>query len=136
MPISRYTTSVPVSKTVAEIQAVLAKAGANAVATRFDAGKATGVSFTIIGTRGEEAYTLPVNVAGVHKVLQKQVSRNATEAQAERVAWRIVKDWLVAQTALVEAGQANLEQVMLPYMHVGALTVYERFLESGLKQLE
>ena len=38
-----------------------------------------------------------------------------TKEQATRVAWRIVKDWLAAQLAMIEAGLVDLEEVFLPY---------------------
>jgi hypothetical protein len=49
--------------------------------------------------------------------------------QAERVAWRIVKDWIAAQLAIVETGMTSLDQVMFPYMldNDGA-TLYELYV--------
>jgi hypothetical protein len=38
-----------------------------------------------------------------------------TKEQAARIAWRIVKDWLEAQLAMIEAGLVDLQQVFLPY---------------------
>lgn len=51
--------------------------------------------------------------------------RFATKQQADRVAWRIIKDWIEAQMAIVEAGIVSLDQVMLPYMQVGAESLYD-----------
>ncbi len=54
-----------------------------------------------------------------------------TRAQAARVAWRIIKDWIEAQLALVEAEQVDMVEVFLPYAQVqGGRTVYEA-LTSG-----
>jgi hypothetical protein len=36
-------------------------------------------------------------------------------AQAVRTAWRIVKDWVEAQMALVETQMVTTQQVFLPY---------------------
>lgn len=36
--------------------------------------------------------------------------------QAERVAWRIVHDWVQAQLALVEVSMATVPQIFLPYV--------------------
>ena len=49
-----------------------------------------------------------------------------TREQATRVAWRIVKDWLAAQLAMIEAGLVDLEEVFLPYaQNQAGRTVYE-----------
>ena len=36
-----------------------------------------------------------------------------------RVAWRILKDWVEAQLALIETGMVSVEQVFLPYCQSG-----------------
>ena len=54
----------------------------------------------------------------------------ATLAQARRTSWRVVRMWLEAQLALIEAGLVDLPQVMLPFMiDDEGRTVYQRFLE-------
>jgi hypothetical protein len=124
-----YTTTVPVERTLAEIQALLGRSGAAAVATTYDGdGTPTGVMFTLRLGDTEHAYRLPVDVDAMHRTLQAAERRGdlrhgargkySTVAQARRVAWRVVKDWLEAQLALITAGQARLEQVMLPYLRV------------------
>jgi len=46
--------------------------------------------------------------------------------QAARVAWRVVKDWLEAQLAMIEAGMVDLEQVFLAYaQNPAGETIYE-----------
>ena len=53
--------------------------------------------------------------------------RLALEAQAKRVAWRIVKDWVEAQMALLDTTMMSLDQIFLPYMLLTPeQTVYER----------
>lgn len=139
MPTLNYTTTVPVGRTVGEIQAMLAKHGANAVATRYAEGEPVGVSFTLSTPNGERAFTLPVDAAAVHRVLLKQLGsgkRASAPEQASRVAWRVLKDWLAAQLAIIEAQMATLDQVMLPYLHVnGELTMYEAFVDNERKAI-
>lgn len=54
--------------------------------------------------------------------------RYTTYEQAQRVAWRIVKDWVEAQVALIQTEMVTLDQVMLPYMiGVGDKTIYELY---------
>jgi hypothetical protein len=53
------------------------------------------------------------------------------------VAWRVLKDWLEAQLALIEAGVADMSQVMLPYMRGDdGLTVWQRYLEREQAAIE
>lgn len=54
-------------------------------------------------------------------------------AQAERIAWRNVKDWIAAQVALVEAEQATMDELFLPKL-VGKndLTLYQTFQTGQL----
>jgi hypothetical protein len=37
-------------------------------------------------------------------------------AQAERVAWRIIKDWVETQMAILESQMVQMEEIFLPYM--------------------
>lgn len=53
--------------------------------------------------------------------------------QAERTAWRTVKDWLEAQMALMKTRQVAFEQVFLPYAIVdGDRTMFEVYRDRQL----
>lgn len=56
-----------------------------------------------------------------------KVERRHTSMQhATRVAWRIIKDWIEAQLAIVEAGMVDMAEVFLPYQLVNETqTMYE-----------
>lgn len=137
MPLLNYTTTVPAAKTVAQIIELLAKHGARQVLTDHGAGgSVVGLSFSIEGPNGPMLYRLPVDVAAVEKVMRAYGSgvppRLKTTAQAERVAWRILKDWIEAQLAIVATHMVTLDQVMLPYMLMGEGTVYDLYLNRQL----
>jgi hypothetical protein len=137
MPIKNYTTSVPVVRTVAEVQAMLAKHGASRVAVNYAGGLPVGLSFALDTPYGRRAYDLPVEVAGVARKLAQGVNGKVTPEQAARVAWRIVRDWLDAQLALIEAAAAALDQVMLPYLLVDdGRTVYDEYREREMLAVE
>ena len=53
--------------------------------------------------------------------------------QAERTAWRIVKEWVVAQMALIETEMVDMEEVFLPYMLAGDRTLYDVLSERHFK---
>ena len=61
--------------------------------------------------------------------------RYVSKEQAERVAWRILKDWVESQMAIVEAGMVKAEEVFLPYMLMaGDVTLFQA-IESKMLQL-
>lgn len=117
-----YSTSIEADKTAAECVSILARHGAGSINLSFDGGKPTGLAFSIQTPWGLKYYDLPINLDGTQKALMKayrqgHISRRFTEKdQAERVGWRVVKDWLESQLALIEAGLADLPQIMLPYV--------------------
>ena len=130
MAILNYTTKIAAHKTVAEIQRILATHGARSVMIDYaEGGRVEAVLFQIAVAGCAVHYRLPCNPSGVLAALKKQrVPRNfQTEEHAERVAWRIVKDWIEAQLALVEAGQAEMAEVFLPYASANGTTVYAMF---------
>lgn len=144
-----YSTNVPVDRTLAEIQALLGRSGAAAVATTYADGTPTGVQFVLRLAGTEHAYMLPVDVDAMHRTLQAAERRGdfrgsrkaagtfSSPAHARRVAWRVVKDWLEAQLALTSAGQARLEQVMLPYLRVDRdRSLFDAWSESSTAALE
>jgi hypothetical protein len=60
-------------------------------------------------------------------------ARYSTPEHAERVAWRIVKDWLEAQLAIIKTEMVTLDQVMLPYMRGdNGATIYEIYRDQQL----
>lgn len=132
MPILNYTTSVPVDRTVGEIHKVLAKAGAAAIQSEYGLdGEIIAIRFKIVVDGGDIYYALPVDVDGVAAAL-KADRQFRDRKQAARVAWRIAKDWVEAQMALVQARMAQLPQVFLPYMQTdNGKTVYERLSAKG-----
>lgn len=131
-----YTTKVDATKTVGEIQAMLAKKGVRKMITDYD-GEGNPIGFTfIIDWKGiPTLFALPCRWEGVLKVLQKspKVPRaNRNKQQALRVAWRILKDWIEAQLAIIEAELASLPEVFLPYAVTrDGGTLYESISENS-----
>lgn len=125
-----YTTSIPVAQTVGECQAILGAAGAASVAVHFEDGEPAGLSFSLRTPHGLRNFTLPVDVkamqavlvkaerAGQFASLKKSSAKWTGREHAAMVAWRVVKDWLEANLALIAAQMATLSEVMLPYLHV------------------
>ena len=132
MPILNYTTKVSVHDSVGEIQKQLAKHGARRIMQEYDEnGMVTTLSFQIETPAGFRAIRLPSNVDAVMKVLNRQKVK-ADRAQAERVAWRIIKDWVEAQMAILETEMVQMDEIFLPYMldNTGEHTLYEALREK------
>lgn len=119
MPLLNYTTTIEATKTVAQIQATLAKHGARAILLEYDGnGHIEALSFKAETPHGELGFKLPVSAETVLKVLIRQnvPYKYRNHAQAVRIAWRIVKDWIEAQMAILETEMVKMEQIFLPYM--------------------
>lgn len=133
--ILNYTTEVSLQKTAGEIQELLARAKAQAILTEYSpAGELLAISFRVPTLFGVMTFRLPANVEKVYKVMcldRRVPPRLRTKEQAQRVAWRILKDWLEAQLALIEVQMVTLMQVFLPYaQNAQGVPLYEE-LESG-----
>lgn len=138
MPIMNFTTSVPVDRSVGEIQKALARAGADSVSVEYREGTVTAVRFVLKMNGSPVAFRMPCNVAGVLEALRraKQPRSRLNPEHAARVAWRIVKDWTLVQLALVEARQAQLAEVFLAYaVTASGETAYQLFEKSAGKLL-
>ena len=114
-----YTTTIAPEKTVGEIQHKLAQAGASQIMHGYDDDRNLNeLSFRIRTQFGEMAFRLPANIQAVEAILTRQFkgrSQYASREQATRVAWRILKDWVEAQLALLQTGQVTIEQAFLAY---------------------
>lgn len=128
MAIKNYTTTIDVYKSLGEIQGALASHGARKIMVDYDcSGQPVGVIFGIETMVGPRGFSLPANVDGVRAVFAKQKIKTAP-GQAERTAWRNVRDWIMAQMAIIEAGQVQIDEVFLPYLTDGrGRTLYQLY---------
>lgn len=134
MPLLNYTTQINPFKTVSEIQQILVKHGAKKIMQDYDEnGGISAVCFLINTPMGEQGVRLPANIDAVDRVLQKQKVKGGRE-QAERVAWRIVKDWVEAQMAILESQMVTIDEVFLPYIinPTDGQTIYQLFQSKQL----
>lgn len=135
MAIKNYTSSVDAYTSIGEIQAALARGGAAKIMIDYAGGRPTAVSFAIEGPHGMAGFTLPAAVDGTLRVFAKQKVK-ADRQQAERTAWRNVRDWVLAQMALVESCDVPMDQVFLPYLaDKQGRTLYDAYT-SGQLMLE
>lgn len=138
MKLKNYSTSVEGEKSIMEIEKFLAEFGASAIMKTYGAdNRVVSISFKHLN----QGYQLPANVEGVANVLfgkkrlkHSRDSQVHRDQQAYRVAWRIIRDWLHSQLSLIESGQAQPDQILLPYMFDGKKTLYEAY-KSGQLQI-
>ncbi|MBA7671112.1 hypothetical protein ES703_79263 [subsurface metagenome] len=140
MPIANYSTTVEAIKTVGEIQGILVGHGARQILMNYAKdGAIESLSFVVETPYGEMPVKLPVDVEAMIKVLEKQrvPPRYCNRSQAVRIAWRILKDWVRAQMAILETEMVRMEQVFLPYM-VGkdGKTLYETIVDRKFRLTE
>jgi hypothetical protein len=122
--IKNYTTDIPVDRTIAEIQKILAQNGARGIALEYDdSGNIKDIFFKIILNKKELPFRLPAKAEKVYTALHEGTSDHyharygkQWRAEAQRIAWRICKTWLEAQITLINLEQAKLEEVFLPYL--------------------
>jgi len=151
MPLLNYTTEIPATKSIAEIMTILQMGGATAIMLENGPDRTvSAVSFMMDTAFGRIPFAIPANVAQVLGTINAQIKAESAKLastrgfkrkitlnlhnnrdQAERIAWRIAKDWLEAQMAIVTIGSAKLEQIMLPFAQIGGRTFYQHMLERG-----
>lgn len=151
MPILNYTTEIAAVKTIGEITGLLVRKGARSISSEYrEDGSIQAVSFVMPVGGIPVRFQLPSNAEGVCRVMLKEKPFKPSShgygnednykakfrAQAERVSWRILKDWIEAQIALIESGQAEIGQVFMPYaLNDRGATMYELFIENNQRKL-
>lgn len=140
MAILNYTTSINCEKSIGEIQKCLVKHGAHKIVTDYANGLPSAVTFCLTINDNTVGFSLPANYSGVLKAMKgdRKVPRSkCTDEQAQRVAWRIVKDWVEAQMAIVEAQLCDVAEVFLPYaITKSGTTLYKEIQGDGMRLLQ
>ncbi len=136
MAILNYTTTIDSFKTVSEIEYILMKHNAKSIMKNYEGETITGLSFLIDTGFQQIPIRLPVKIDECLMVLEKEKKENPqkkikdTREQAERVAWRILKNWVEAQMALLDIQMVRFEEIFLPYIETrNGQTVYEKLEE-------
>ena len=120
MAILNYTTTIESYKTVSEIENILVKHKATSIMKNYSGEALESLSFLVDVGYNQIPIKMPAKVDECLKVLQNEKKKNskvkATREQAERVAWRILKDWVEAQMALLDINMVKMEEVFMPYI--------------------
>ena len=133
--LANYSTTVTALKSIGEIQGILVAHGAKHILMDYDMGEPINLSFIIETPYGDIPFRLPASIDRVQAVLNKQRVRSTVPKElASRVAWRILKDWVRAQMALLETEMVSIDQIFLPYMQTSSGKIlYEVMLDHKLQ---
>ncbi len=144
MSLKNYTTEVSATKSLAEIQEKLRVHNATSIHVNYnDKQEPESLSFTVSHPKGDLPFLLPANIAKVEQLLLRLRVRKPQPWQpdydqvvvgihqrAVRVAWRIIKDWVDAQLAIIETDMVKLEEVFMPYMLIRSGQTLFKLLEQ------
>jgi hypothetical protein len=145
-PIKNYTSDKPLERIFAELQGTLVAHGAKHISYEYgDDGTVVGVTFVVPVQGRLLPIKLPARVKNAQALLKQQWDaglishkRGAEKtygfAQAYRVAWRNILDWVQAQMALLDIGMVKMEEVFLPYVvYREGKTLYEYYEQRGFQ---
>ncbi len=139
MAIKNYTTSIDPTKTIGEISQILARKGARKIVTDYDDdGNPVSLTFWLNLEGCETFYSMPCNWQGVLNAMEREkVERSKlTKTHALRVSWRIIRDWIDAQMAIIEASLVTIDQVFFPYRLLNnGKTIYQALTGENIKLL-
>lgn len=121
MAILNYSSIVDPEQTISEIQKMLSQHGVTAMMTEYDGPQVAAVSFRMTVNGQSMGFKLPCNWRAVLQVFKEKGipyikhKDKSMNNQAIRTAWRVIKDWMEAQLALVEINMVTIPQIFLPY---------------------
>ena len=123
------------------LRGLLVAKGADEISIVYDdAQQPCGLKWSVVSPRlGRVAFALPCNTDAVFVKLTEQrimvTSPESRRQQAIRTSWRILKDWVEAQMALLETGMVTMDEIFLPYMLSGGQTFYQALVAGEFKAL-
>lgn len=141
MNIKNYTSGVPVEKTVARIEALLADFKAKAIGKNYNDGRLESLTFQIAINGHDVLIRLPANPQAVYEALRKEVIRprdgtlEKLMQQSDRTAWKLQQDWLEIELTKIKLGQTVPLQAFLSYVWDGQTTYYEQLENRSFKGL-
>jgi hypothetical protein len=97
------------------------------------------ISFRIQTEFGQMHFQLPARLAQVEKILAAKHPRTKPtqiHEQAAMTGWRIIRDWLEAQLAMIQVGLVTMPEIFLSYAQFEqGQTVYERLKDQKFSGL-
>ncbi len=141
--IKNYTSSVPADRSILQIEKILIEMGATNIAKEYKNSKVDSISFAIKHGESNLPFKLPARKEPIKKIFLAQYRRpsqaqiESTEQQAERTAWKNVKEWVELQATMIKLEQVEFLEVFMPYVYSmeKGKTFFELMKDGGFKQL-
>ncbi len=142
--IKNYTSSVASDKSVLDIERILIAMGARNIMKEYDGfGKVDAISFSIPRGEGVVPFKLPAKRDAIKKMFLKQYRRPTKQqeeqcaAQADRTAWKNVKEWVELQCTMIQLEQVEFLEVFMPYIYSmeKRKTIFELAKENSFQKL-
>lgn len=118
MAIKNAYSEVEPTKTMGEIQALLAENDAQRVQIEYENREPIAISFSMPIGPQEFFFKLDVNVKGLIKAMKEDSqtpNHLATTQQAKRTAWKNRLEWLQLQLAEVKTNQADIQELLMGF---------------------
>ena len=140
MNIKNYTTEVPASRSIDNIEKLLIDFGATNINKQYANGQCTGIAFIVEMDGMKLPFRLPAKVDNIFRWLKKKrpnSQEKTLKEQAVRVSWKLQHEWLHLQLSLIEMDQLEKMEAFFPYLLDirQDLTYYEKLKSEGFKQL-
>lgn len=141
--IKNYTSSIPAEDSIRRIENVLIEMGAGSIAKEYKNGRVDSISFSIKHGQSIMPFKLPAKKEAIVKLFLKKHTkptenqlRLATQ-QAERTAWKNVKELVELQATMIKLEQVEFMEVFMPYVFSfeKGKTIFELTKETNFKQL-
>jgi len=137
-----YTSSVPASRSIENIERLLANLGCKSISRDFTEKRVSGFYFQLEIKGKDFMFRLPAKADLIYKRLAKGKALRTEKqiadlkAQADRTAWKTLYELIQIQTDLILLEQSDALEAFLPYVFDGQMTLRERLdTEGGLKML-
>lgn len=143
MNIKNYSSEVPAERSIQDLENILIKMGATAISKEYEKGKVICINFAIIREGNKVPFKLPARTDAIKKLFLSKLKsptlrqKENSEKQAERTAWKNLKEWVHLQHTMIILEQVEFMEVFLPYVYSlnEGKTLFEKMKESGFKQL-
>ena len=147
MAVKNYTTGIPSEKTIMEIEQILVRFGAKGILKEYIGSQTSCIMFYLEREGQKIPFKLPMSIEKARNVIVKAVKEKKLpyrfsqeplrSEQAQRVGWRLIKDWIHLQLSLLEVEFAEPLELLLPYAYnpVENKTIYEKIIENKEKFL-
>lgn len=140
MALRNYTTKVPANRSIQEIQEMLQKGGATGVLLEYEkgTGRIESLAFKMDLAGQQVGFKLPIKWRQASMVMQREGNPRVNDDEyCYRVAWRIIRNWLEQQMALIEIEMVGMQEIFLPYaIQKNGDTLYKNILENPKFLLE